>query len=80
MRLSCGKGSHVYSSHIEYRAKNLEAILGPRTYNEVAEHIRGLERALQWIVNSPSAHPGNMVKVAEDGLSHAGPVARDGER
>mgnify|MGYP001610158963 CR=1 FL=1 len=39
-----------------------------------------LERGLTWIVNSPSAHPANMVKVAEDALSHAGPVARDGER
>lgn len=29
-----------------------------------------LERALTWIVNSPSAHPANMVKVAEEGLSH----------
>ena len=36
-----------------------------------------LERGLTWIVNSPSAHPANMVKVAEDALSHAGP---DGEQ
>jgi len=33
-----------------------------------AERIRRMERALTWIVNSPSAHPANMVKVAEEAL------------
>ena len=33
-----------------------------------AERIRRMERALRWIVNSPSAHPANMVKVAEEAL------------
>lgn len=55
-------------SELESNEAAYESILGPRTYNEVAEHIRGLERALRWIVNSPSAHPANMVKVAEDAL------------
>ena len=36
--------------------------------------IVNLERGLTWIVNSPSAHPANMVKVADDALSNAGPV------
>lgn len=30
--------------------------------------VAELERGLTWIVNSPSAHPANMVKVAEDAL------------
>lgn len=30
--------------------------------------ITKLEGGLTWIVNSPSAHPANMVKVAEDAL------------
>ena len=67
-------------AELEANEAAYESTLGKRTYNEVAEHIRTMERALQWIVNSPSAHPANMVKVAEDALSHAGPVARDGER
>jgi hypothetical protein len=33
-------------------------------------HIVRMERALNWIVNSPSAHPANMVMVAEEGLRH----------
>ena len=67
-------------TELESNEADYESILGPRTYNEVAEHVRTMERTLQWIVNSPGAHPGNMVKVAEDALSHTGPVARDGER
>lgn len=66
-------------TELEANEAAYEAIIGPRTYNEVAEHVRTMERTLQWIVNSPGAHPGNMVKVAEDALSHTGPVARDGE-
>jgi hypothetical protein len=56
-------------SELESNERAYEEILGKRTYREVAETIRNMKRALTWIVNSPSAHPANMVKVAEEGLS-----------
>lgn len=91
------------------RSEAYEAILGERTYNEVAEHIMGLEEALEFYANPENYHaitvfgdppcggfaddfgadewtedcgynrpmPGKRARAA---LSHAGPVARDGER
>ena len=55
-------------AELEANERAYEEIVGPMTYREVADRMREMERALTWIVNSPSAHPANMVKVAEDGL------------
>ena len=102
-------------AELEANEAAYESILGKRTYNEVAEHIDGLESALHQIDSWSRAYPlrvfpepdlkkvrelleaGGITldsvsascmrhcvegvgKIASTALSHAGPVARDGER
>ena len=63
------------NSHAALKARITELEANER---KAAEHIRGLEEALRRIASYQEC-PG-AGKIARTALSHAGPVARDGER
>lgn len=84
-------------TELEANEAAYESILGKRTYNEVAEHIRELEEALKPFVEIAKELQPHLetdckntmhwavptvgqFRSAAAALSHAGPVARDGER
>jgi hypothetical protein len=78
-------------AELEANERAYESILGKRTYNEVAEHIAELEGALDFLFKTKwkSIDRDNMefegrvtcyqLDRARAALSHAGPVARDGD-
>jgi hypothetical protein len=60
-----------FMSNGEHSQANARLIVeAVNSYASLKARIAKLERALTWIVNSPSAHPANMIKVAEEGLRH----------
>ena len=70
-------------AELEANEAAYESILGKRTYNEVAEHIEGLEEVLRACFDCAQSINEDQTAAYEKAtaaISHAGPAARDGDR
>jgi len=73
LQASQDNASHAWEVAAGFQASNEKlSELGAEAAKEIADlrdRLESARKGLQWIVNSPSAHPGNMLAVATDALA-----------